>query len=177
MRRVKLRVAARSHPLLTTGAGFTGLLAVFSMLFANRQIVINTSPSVAPGLYIRSANAPAVGQLIEFRIPPMARAYVQARAGRIDRDWYILKPIAAGPGDVVDTWSDWLVINGRRISRMPPVYDSAGHRLPIWRSHCVLRSDEFFVFSARIPNSFDSRCYGPISREQVVAVRKPIITW
>jgi type IV secretory pathway protease TraF len=60
---------------------------------------------------------------------------------------------------------------------MPPPNDGDGHRLPIWRGSRVLGADEFFVFSDRIPNSFDSRCYGPIERGQVESVRQPLLTW
>jgi len=177
MRRVKFFSVARSHPVLTAGAGLTATLAVLSMLFADRQIVINTSPSVQPGIYVRSSDPPRVGAIVDFRIPPAAWQYVQARTGNRGENWYIIKPIVAGPGDYIDTMKDWLVINGRRIAQMPPLRDHAGHRLPIWRDCRTLRVDEFFVFSARIPNSFDSRCYGPINRSQIDSVRAPLLTW
>jgi conjugative transfer signal peptidase TraF len=177
MRRIKLWLAARSHPVLTAGTGLTALLAVFSMLFADRQIVINTSPSVRPGLYVRSFVTPRVGAIIDFRIPPAANGYVRARTGSGGETWYILKPIVAGPGDRVDTMGDWLVVNGHRIAPMPPPTDSNGRLLPIWRDHRVLGIDQFFVFSDRIPNSFDSRCYGPISTSQIASVREPLLTW
>ena len=177
MRRVKLFGVARSHPVLTAGAGLTGALAVFSMLFADRQFVINTSPSVQPGIYVRSSDAPRVGVIIDFRIPPMARGYVRARTGDGGEDWYILKPIVAGPGDRVDTTGSWLVINGRRIAPMPPPRDRAGHPLPIWHARRILGPGEFFVFSGRITNSFDSRCYGPVSRSEIESVRRALITW
>jgi len=52
--------------------------------------------------------------------------------------------------------------------------DIQGSLLPIWPDRRVLNADEFFVFSGRIPNSFDSRCYGPIQRTQIDAVtRRP----
>jgi conjugative transfer signal peptidase TraF len=143
----------------------------------NRQLVINTSPSVASGLYLRSAMAPAVGQIIDFQIPQSARNYIETRTGHNGEDWYILKPIVAGPGDRVDTTGKWLVINGREIAPMPPANDTSGRPLPIWRDSRLLGPNEFFVFSNRIPNSFDSRCYGPIRRQQIDAVRKPWITW
>jgi conjugative transfer signal peptidase TraF len=151
-------------------------MAVASMR-ANRQIVINTSPSVWPGLYVRSSAPPHVGEIIDFRIPLAAREYVRARTGNDGEDWYILKPVAAGPGDRVDTTGNWLVINGRRIAPMPPGTDHYNRHLPIWRGSRALGPNEFFVFSSRIPNSFDSRCYGPIPREQIDAVRTPLITW
>ena len=152
-------------------------LATSSALFANRQIVINTSPSVPSGLYLRSTAAPAVGQIVDFRIPQAARNYIEKRTGQTGEDWYILKPIVAGPGDRVDTTGECLMINGRQIAQMPPTNDSGGHPLPVWRENRVLGPDEFFVFSNRIPNSFDSRCYGPIRRQQIEAVRAPLLTW
>jgi conjugative transfer signal peptidase TraF len=160
-------------------ASLVGLaaLAASSILFANRQLVINTSPSVASGLYLRSTAAPAVGQIVDFRIPQTARNYIETRTGQNGEDWFILKPIGAGPGDRVDTTSEWLVINGRQIAPMPPITDTGVRSLPVWRDNRVLGPDEFFVFSNRIPNSFDSRCYGPIRRQQIDAVRKPWITW
>ena len=160
-------------------ASLVGLaaLAVSSMLFANRQIIINTSPSVQPGLYLRSSTQPAVGQIVDFRIPHAARNYIEARTGLNGEDWYILKPIVAGPGDRVDCTGPSLFINGRWIGPMPPRFDSAGRQLPAWRQRRELGPDEFFVFSSRIPDSFDSRCYGPISRSEIASVRRPLIRW
>ncbi len=40
------------------------------------------------------------------------RAYVLGRTGNGGDNWYILKPIIAGPGDRIDTTGNWLVING-----------------------------------------------------------------
>jgi type IV secretory pathway protease TraF len=77
----------------------------------------------------------------------------------------------------VNTTGNWLAIDGRPIAPMPPECDSAGRPLPLWRENRVLGPDEFFVYSNRIPNSFDSRCYGPIVRQQIESIRKPMITW
>lgn len=167
----------RRHPVLAGSLVVLAALGILSRLYADRQIVVNTSPSVPPGLYVRSATQPRIGALVEFRIPSAARAYVQARTGQSGEDWFILKPVIAGPGDRVDTRGDWLVINERRTARMPPAMDDAGRSLPVWRANRTLGDDEFFVFSDRIPNSFDSRCYGPVCRWHVEAVRRPLMTW
>lgn len=175
----RLRRAMRSvkRPVWMASVGATFLLGVLTSLFADRQIVVNTSPSVPPGLYVKSSRKPAVGAIIDFSIPVAARDYVQSRTGCRGEDWYILKPIAAGPGDRVDTTGTWLFINGQRIAAMPPNRDTAGRLLPVWRGERILGPDEFFVFSDRIANSFDSRCYGPITRGQIASVRRPLITW
>jgi conjugative transfer signal peptidase TraF len=142
-----------------------------------RLLVINTSPSIPRGLYIRSFESPHVGAIVDFRIPTAARTYVLGRCGEVGSDWYIIKPIIAGPGDRVDTKGAWLTVNGARIAPMPPSRDSQGRPLPIWRGDRVLEPDEFFVFSNRIPNSFDGRCYGPIQRHEIEDVRKPLMVW
>jgi len=175
-RAVSAPLAPKSR-LLRVTFGLLGVWAIFPAVVGQRVIVINMSPSVAPGLYVRSAGPPAVGRIVDFRIPVLARPYVRRRTGCDGDDWYILKPIAAGPGDRVDTSGSSLFINGHEIAPMPPVHDSAGRCLPLWREDRVLGPDEFFVFSARIPNSFDSRCYGPIPRADIASVRSPLITW
>ncbi len=39
-----------------------------------------------------------------------------------------------------------------------------------------MASDEYFVFSDRVPNSFDSRYFGPISRAAIIGVYRPLFT-
>ncbi len=155
------------------------LLSLFiatSLLLANRQLVINTSPSVAPGIYLSVDEKPAVGRIVDFRIPARAWPYIEKRTGHTGRNWYILKPIAACPGDRVNTMGHWLYINGRMIA---PIYthDEKGRLLPHWWADCVLGPREYFVYSSRIWNSFDSRYYGPIRQSQIAAVRVPLLTW
>ena len=167
----------RSRRILCLSLSALALLGAVSICFANRQIVIDTSPSVAPGLYARSSASPAVGQLVEFRIPASVRPYIHSRTGHDGQDWYILKPVAAGPGDRVNTSHDELRINGRFIAPMPPMRDGFGNLLPRWMQDRLLGRDEFFVFSDRITNSFDSRCYGPVTRDEIESVRRPLIIW
>ena len=169
-------VPRRRAALGICGLGLLGF-AILPVMAGPRFVVINTSPSVAPGLYVRSAMGPQVGRIVDFRIPDRARSYIQGRTGQVGQDWYILKPIAAGPGDRVDTTGPVLLINGRAMAPMPPPADHAGRALPLWRDNRLLGPDEYFVFSSRIPNSFDSRCYGPILRRQIESVRRPLVTW
>jgi len=176
-RRGRRFAGVRHHPLLTVGLAATAALAAASVLFADRQVVVNTSPSVAPGLCLRSSDPPAVGRLVGFRIPAAARPYVLGRTGRDGHDWYILKPVVAGPGDRVDSTGAWLTVNGRPLAPMPPAADAAGRPLPAWRAARVLGAGEFLVVSSRIANSLDSRCYGPVAAGDIAAVRVPLVTW
>jgi len=169
--RAKLAAMLRRHPLAGGGVMLVLALALLSVPF-RRQFVINTTPSLPRGIYVRTDDPPAVGRVVEFRVPDAVRGNL---IGGVD---HIIKPVVAGPGDEVDTVDGQVRINGRAIagSTMQPV-DSAGRVVPQWRDHRRLAADEFFVLSTRIPTSLDSRYYGPVRGTDVVAVRRCIWAW
>jgi putative transposase len=63
-----------------------------------------------------------------------------------------------GPEFIAQAIKVWLV--SAKVSTL----DGFGNPLPLWIENRVLKADEFFVFSDRVFNSFDSRCYGPVIR-------------
>jgi len=162
--------ALASHPVLTA-LGVLMLVAVtLAQLLPDRFLVLNLSPSVACRLYVLVDAEPAIDDLVEFRPKDSFGSDYLCPQGTI------LKPIAAGPGDHIDTTGESLFINAERVA---PIFtrDSEGHPLPVWRVNRVLESDEFFVLSTRVWNSLDSRYLGPIRRKQILAVRVPLSDW
>ncbi len=148
-------------------------IALAQAMLSAPAVLVNTSSSEPTGLYVRLGLAPAVGRLIAFRPPPGAWPYVgQAMPERARSS--ILKTIRAGEGDHVCTAGHQLAINGVRLEPIARV-DRRGRVLPQWGGCRRLAHDEFFVFSARIPNSFDSRYYGPVRRSDVIGVYRPLI--
>ncbi|WP_238536973.1 S26 family signal peptidase [Caulobacter sp. AP07] len=135
-------------------------------------LLLNTSPSEPLGFYVRVSAEPAVGQVIAFRPPPGAWPYVGAAMPERART-SILKTIRAGEGDAVCAAAQHLAINGRILAAIART-DRRGRPLPQWGGCRQLRRDEYFVFSARIPNSFDSRYYGPVRRTDVIGVYQPL---
>ena len=63
----------RGRRWLQIAGALTVLWAILPSVFGHRVVVINTSPSVQTGIYIRSNAAPKVGSLIDFEIPAAAR--------------------------------------------------------------------------------------------------------
>ena len=166
----------RRHRLLVISKAALTVLIGLSVTFADRQIVINISDSMPHGLYVKTNASPTVGAIVDLVIPPNARRYIQARTGHAGNDWYLLKTIAAGPGDLVDATGPTLFINGQ--ARGPIAqHDGMGRPLPAWHERRRLGPNEFFVFSGRVPNSFDSRYFGPVTRDEIAAVRRPLVTW
>ena len=172
----KLKVCRR-WPLVVIG-----LFLAFVLLatFGRRMVVMNPTNSVELGLYLAEPGADvAVGRLVSFRVPEGARPYFAGRAERPLEDaddWYLVKPIAAGPGDLVDTTGGRVLVNGVDLG---PVFthDGDGRALPQWRERRMLRQGEWLVVSRRTPGSLDGRYFGPIREKDVEHVRRPLVRW
>ena len=154
------------------------VLAAGSQLYP-RLVVANTTQSVDPGLYLAWGHGVAVGKLVGFRVPEAARPYFAGRAGKPVEDaadWFLVKPVIAGPGDEVDATGRRVLVNGIDCG---PIYerDDAGRALPHWRERRTLRDGEWFVVSRRAPGSLDGRYFGPVRAEQIECVRRPLLRW
>ena len=149
-----------------------GLTLAKSLNHRGALVLHNDTPSEAEGLYLRTEGRPAVGRLVSFMTPPAAAPYVDRHLAMLRRT-PVLKALAAGPGDFVCTASGRLVIDGQVMAAVA-AKDPRGVRLPQWNGCRRLRAGEWFAFSDRVPNSFDSRYFGPISADQVIAAYRPL---
>lgn len=165
------RSTPRRNPAVLLALGALVAVAVTGAIIAPHgepAALLNFSPSEPPGLYLRSTQAVGPGAIVAFRTPERAFPYADRHMAYL-HERPLLKAVAAGPGDRVCTDGDTLVING--VDRAPiQRQDREGRALPRWSGCRALRADEVFVFSARVPNSFDSRYYGPVHRTSVLGV-------
>lgn len=145
-----------------------------SSIWASRTLLINATASEPLGLYARVAGAAAVGRIVAFYAPPAAFPYAERHLGYLRRV-PMLKTIAGVAGDQICTARGRLVINERDLAPIVAI-DREGRTLPHWSACRMLRGDEVFVFSARVPNSFDSRYFGPVPRGSILGVYAPLLT-
>jgi conjugative transfer signal peptidase TraF len=174
VRRSRFRGTARGPAWMwRTAAISVTVLALAIVVGGFKPVLWNVSPSEPPGVYERTGDAPARGRVIAFRVPAAAFPYADRHLATLHRR-PVLKAIAAVSGDTVCTTGDVLVINGRRMAPIQTL-DNEGARLPRWRGCGVLPKGEVFVFSDHIPNSFDSRYYGPVAARDIVGVYRRVI--
>ena len=151
---------------------FLTTASVWSFTPSHLRLLLNTTPSEPLGLYVQVNAPPDAGRIIAFRTPSGAFPYADRRLSYLHRV-PLLKAVAARRGDKVCTRSGRLVING--LDRAPiAVADREGKALPRWLGCRALGSDELFVFSDRVPNSFDSRYFGPVPSSLVLGVFRPV---
>ncbi|MEM6559993.1 MAG: S26 family signal peptidase [Planctomycetota bacterium] len=166
---------------MVLGLASVGVVALVSQL-GDRVVIANTTASVQPGLYVRwpgwCGGEVKVGELVSIRVPEVAAGYFAERAGRPSSEadeWSLLKPVAAGPGQHVDSTGDRLLIDGIDHG---PIYraDALGRELPSRKIRRVLGSDEWLLLSD-IPGSIDGRYFGPVRSAEIEAVRVAVWTW
>lgn len=87
----------------------------------------------------------------------------------------ILKEIVADSGSMVCERGDQVLIDGVVRGHVAQ-RDHNGVPLPHWAGCRQLHSGEYFALSNRIPNSFDSRYYGPVKASDILGVYAPVWT-
>ncbi len=137
-----------------------------------KLVVYNATPSVPEGFYRYAGQEAGIGQIILFKTPPIVLDYT-ARYFNAKPVPHFLKPVVAGEGDHVCFQDGSFYVNGKLLNAVQD-RDSSGNALPVWKECRDLKDGEYFVYSARVKNSFDSRYYGPVGKNDVVGVFKSV---
>jgi conjugative transfer signal peptidase TraF len=145
-----------------------------SSIWARRTLLINGTASEPLGLYARVEAAAGAGRIVAFNAPPAAFPYADHHLSYLHQV-PMLKTVAGVAGDRVCTSAGRLMINGRDLAPIV-AFDREGRALPHWIDCRVLRPGEVFVFSGRVPNSFDSRYFGPVPAASILGVYAPLLT-
>lgn len=136
-------------------------------------MLVNESPSLPEGVYLRRPAAPLLrGAVVAAPQPAVARAYL-GRLG-MPADVLLLKRVAAVAGDRVCAEPGAIAVAGRRA----PVrdVDRLGLKLPRWGGCRTLGPDELFLLGDT-SSSFDSRYFGPVRRTTVSGPYEEVLTW
>ena len=135
--------------------------------------LVNQSPSVPRGLYLRQPGAaPEKGTMVALVQPPVARRYLGALG--MPREILLIKRVAAVGGDPVCRQGSGI----RMSDRVVPVLDRdrRGAALPGWTGCRRLGPDELFLLGDT-PGSFDSRYFGPVRTRDLEGVFRETLTW
>lgn len=134
-------------------------------------LIWNASDSVPVGLYLVRKHQPQIGEIAVIAPPDWVRLYASSR-GYLPVDVWLLKPVFATSSSVVCRFGTHVFVDGKPVARAKK-FDSQRRILPVWNGCRTLKSDEIFVL-AKLKNSFDSRYFGPINRDQVVSTAGPL---
>lgn len=135
--------------------------------------LINETPSVPKGVYVRSLDAePRIGRLVAIVQPATARTYLASLG--VPPDMRLLKRVAATGGDTACAAEG--VLWTPRVQVAVPPRDGRGAPLPAWRGCRTLAADELLLLGDTA-TSFDGRYFGPVRRVEVEATYREVLRW
>jgi conjugative transfer signal peptidase TraF len=135
------------------------------------------SESQPRGVYWLQRGEPRSGQMVLVRLPVKTARLGVARGYLPHRE--LAKCVAALPGDTVGVSAAGLTINGRLLPATAPLSrDSQGRPLSRYpRGPHDTLPGFLWLYSNHIPNSWDSRYFGPVPAEAVLGRLIPLLTW
>jgi conjugative transfer signal peptidase TraF len=173
VRRSNGRQHVRGRAVLASGAIALGLVALGSSGRRAPLLIYNASASAPLGFYrVFPARPLARGDLVLARAPETPRR-LAAERGYLPAGVALVKRIAALSGERICAIGRAVTIDGIAVATRLPV-DRAGRPLPAWGGCRTLGPDEVFLLMAGVPDSFDSRYFGPVSTESVIGRLVPL---
>lgn len=135
--------------------------------------LVNESPSLPKGLYLRSPGASRDrASIVAVPQPAAARSYLGALGA--PAGMLLIKRVAAVEGDVVCRWDGQVTTPDRTVAAL--ARDRRGAALPVWSGCRRLEGGELFLLGDTA-SSFDSRYFGPVRRSEAVGVYREVLTW
>ena len=166
--------------------GATGAVAAVVAIVAgshSAEFWINTTDSMPMGLWRQTANqAPMAGDVVLLCLPAnpatelgQARGYIAPGPCPTGQE-VLLKPIAAGAGDVVTVSPSAVTVNGHAIANSAQLpEDSRGRPLPSYPAGTYrVPAGEIWLVSSHNRRSFDSRYFGPVPASLVRSTVRPV---
>jgi conjugative transfer signal peptidase TraF len=150
------------------------VLAALGLTFAHATrplLILNTSPSVAIGIYWLDPRRPLAGDLAAITLPEPVLTLADAR-GYLPAGALLIKRLATHTGDVVCRFASTVTINGQLVA-VAQTTDRSRRAMPRWSGCSRVAAGQMFVLSD-VPSSFDSRYFGKIARRQVLGTALPI---
>jgi conjugative transfer signal peptidase TraF len=166
----------RKRAVSILAAAGVGLALIGFPAFVNPapRLVWNVSASAPVGLYRVISGDARRGDLALVR-PPNEIAQLAAERGYLSLGVPLVKRIAALSGDDVCVFKEAIIVNGKVAARRLEK-DGAGRLLPRWHGCRELASGEVFLLMDTVPDSFDSRYFGPVSSANVIGRLVPLWT-
>jgi conjugative transfer signal peptidase TraF len=155
-----------------------GLLLAQSFMPDQRSAplaIINETPSMQKGLYIRTGDAQKLkrGEIVALPMPKNAKDYLVDKLG-YPADTLLIKRVAALPGDEVCRQAGKLIVAGKTLQAK--ARDRRGNVLPHWQGCHKLSSERIFI-QGDYAGSFDSRYFGSVYRHALSGTYRQVLSW
>lgn len=161
------------RPVLAAALAGLAALALGPLAGRTPLLIWNASASAPTGLYrLEPGASPIPGDRVAWRPTPVWSRWMAER-NYLPEGLPLLKPLAATAPSVVCRHEDRILIDGRTVA-WARTQDAAGRPLPRWSGCLALGPDAVFLLAPDVPDSLDSRYFGPVDRRDLLGRVVPI---
>lgn len=157
------------------------LLAVLWVVTENSILVLNLTPSMPRGLYVKEFSSEINRNDIvlvclndPYKSIGLAKGYL-AKGKKCKGSDPLLKSVIAIPGDNVVLYDDYVMVNGVKLPYPTSLVDSQNNPLTIYPRKSYRNTAGYWLIGVHDKNSWDSRYWGPVAKEQIVGKVKALI--
>jgi signal peptidase I len=138
-------------------------------------VILNETASMAKGVYVRLGEVADLkrGDIIAMPMNATSRNYLVKKLGYPD-DTMLIKRVAGISGDVMCRQETAVTIGNKAV--IAALMDRHGNSLPTWGGCRVLLPNEVFLLGDHA-SSFDSRYFGPVTKDELVGIYRAAVTW
>jgi conjugative transfer signal peptidase TraF len=169
-------VVKKKYPLIISAIFIVIVTLVYS------TIVINISPSIPKGIYLKTSVSPKRGSLVSLCLPNkhmkigLENHYLIAGNGTCDGMLPLLKEIIAVPGDDVILMKDRISVNGKMYNFPTHDKDSNGNLMSAYPRGHYLNTKGYWLLGTSDSRSWDSRYWGAVPMALIKNSLLPIFT-
>jgi conjugative transfer signal peptidase TraF len=160
----------------SSGISTLAIAALIAVAVSGRHaplLVFNATASAPIGFYrVLRATQLHTGDLVLIPTPDAVRELAAVRH-YIPANVPLVKRVAAQSGAEICATSGELSIDGRHVAEQHST-DREGRTLPTWTGCHRLADDELFLLMEDVPDSFDSRYFGPVHGSDVIGRLIPL---
>src|SRR5690606_5498594 len=109
---------------------------------------------------------PPIGALVAVTPPERLARWLSAR-GYLPKGLPLLKHVAARAGQRVCRSGNVVSVDARRVT-IARARDGRGRPLPVWQGCRTLQPGELLLLNPAVPDSLDSRYFGPLPASAVI---------
>lgn len=136
--------------------------------YCSQNLLINPSNSIETGIYRNALiNDFSKGNYVSYKPSSKFQKYIEANYNlkKKAKEVTVLKKIVAIEGDIVEVKDYNIYINGEKMGKIVKL---KGLTENLANSRKVLSKDEFFLMG-ETPDSFDSRYFGTVKRNEIIS--------
>ena len=152
------------------------------MVISYSKLIINITPSLPYGIYIKSKDKIIVGDYVsfclndEYRSLGLARNYLEPGKA-CNGSTALIKKVIALPYDKITLGESQIIVSGKTLNYSTAHFDSQHRKLESYPHGTYTENCYWLIGDYDISHSWDSRYWGCIPPKQIITKIKPLFTW